>query len=79
MDFEELKKLYLEKKEQYGSEAYKYISQLLEEAKELHKKDWLKNPTKIGDHEQSWKLQPYGISQPKIMEIDHTVITNILG
>jgi len=55
MDFEELKKLYLEKKEQYGSEAYKYISQLLEEAKELHKKDWLKNPTKIGDHEQSWR------------------------
>ncbi|MGD9552436.1 MAG: BsaWI family type II restriction enzyme [Candidatus Caldatribacteriota bacterium] len=55
MDFEELKKLYLEKKEQYGSEAYKYISQLLEEAKELHRKDWLKNPTKIGDHEQSWR------------------------
>jgi type II restriction enzyme len=55
MDFEKLKKLYLQKKEQYGSEAYKYISQLLEEAKELHKKDWLKNPTKIGDHEQSWR------------------------
>ncbi len=55
MDFEELKKLYLQKKEQYGSEAYKYISQLLEEAKELHRKDWLKNPTKIGDHEQSWR------------------------
>ncbi len=55
MDFEELKKLYLQKKEKYGSEAYKYISQLLEEAKELHRKDWLKNPTKIGDHEQSWR------------------------
>ena len=55
MDFEELKKLYLQKKEQYGSDAYKYVSQLLEEAKEVHKKDWSKKPTKRGDHEQSWR------------------------
>lgn len=55
MNFEELKRLYLIKKEQYGSEAYKYISQLLEEVKELHRKDWLKRPTKRGDHEQSWR------------------------
>jgi type II restriction enzyme len=55
MKFEDLKNLYLQKKDQYGVNAYKYISQLLEEAKEVHKKDWLKNPTKRGDHEQSWR------------------------
>ncbi len=55
MKFEDLKRLYDEKKEKYGEEAYKYISELLNEAKELHKRDWLKNPTPNGDHEQSWK------------------------
>jgi type II restriction enzyme len=45
MNFEELKKLYLEKKEKYGAETYKYISELLKEAKNIHKKDWLNSPT----------------------------------
>ena len=31
------------------------ISKLLEEAKEYHKRDWEKNPTRGGDHEQSWR------------------------
>jgi len=55
MKFEDLKELYLQKEEEYGVDTYKYISQLLKEAKVFHKKDWLKNPTKGGDHEQSWK------------------------
>jgi len=55
MKFEDLKKLYFIKKEQYGVDTYKYVSQLLKEAKVFHKKDWLKNPTKGGDHEQSWR------------------------
>ena len=55
MKFNDLKNMYLKKKEQYGSEAYKHTSQLLEEAKEVHKKDWLKHPTPGGDHEQSWR------------------------
>jgi type II restriction enzyme len=55
MKFEDLKKLYLMKKEQYGIDTYKHVSQLLKEAKVSHKKDWLKNPTKGGDHEQSWR------------------------
>jgi type II restriction enzyme len=55
MDFEDIKRLYLYKKKQYGTNSYKYISQLLEEAKDIHRKDWLKNPTKKGDHEQSWR------------------------
>ncbi len=55
MDFEGLKRLYLKKKEQLGSETYKHISILLREAKELHKQDWLKDPTPERDHPQSWK------------------------
>ncbi len=55
MKFEDLKKMYLQKKEQFGANTYKHISQLLKEAKVFHKKDWLKNPTKGGDHEQSWR------------------------
>ncbi len=55
MKFEDLKRLYLKKKEQLGSETYKHISELLEEAKEIHKMDWSKNPTPNRDHEQSWR------------------------
>ena len=55
MKFEDLKNLYLEKKEQSSTETYKRISKLLKEAKEIHKQDWLKHPTPNGDHEQSWR------------------------
>ncbi|MEA3295776.1 MAG: BsaWI family type II restriction enzyme [Patescibacteria group bacterium] len=55
MKFENLKELYLQKKKQFGADTYKHISQLLKEAKIFHKKDWLKNPTKNKDHEQSWR------------------------
>lgn len=55
MKFENLLKLYKEKEKQFGLEAFKHISELLREAKELHKKDWLKSPTPNGDHEQSWR------------------------
>lgn len=47
--------LYQKKKEKFGDETFKYISELLKEAKEIHKKDWLKSPTPSGDHEQSWR------------------------
>lgn len=55
MDFEDFKKLYLKKREGFGVEAYKHISRLLKEAKEIHRQDWLKNPTPNRDHEQSWR------------------------
>lgn len=55
MTFEDLKRLYLKKREQLGVETYKHISELLEEAKEIHRNDWLKNPTPNRDHEQSWR------------------------
>jgi len=55
VDFEDFKKLYLKKREGFGVEAYKHISRLLKEAKEIHRQDWLKNPTPNRDHEQSWR------------------------
>lgn len=55
MKFKDLIALYETKKSKYGTSAYKHISELLEEAKELHKKDWLKKPTPNKDHEQSWR------------------------
>lgn len=55
MKFTDIVALYEQKKLKCGIETYKHISELLEEAKALHKKDWLKNPTPKKDHEQSWK------------------------
>jgi len=55
MKFDDLKKMYLEKKKEFQEETYKHISDLLKEAKEIHKKDWDKSPTLKGDHEQSWR------------------------
>lgn len=55
MNFEDLKRLYLRKREQYGNEAYKHISELLKEAKEIHRQDWIRHPTPNRDHEQSWR------------------------
>ena len=55
MKFEDLKRLYLEMKEQLGAETYKHISEMLRKAKEIHKRDWLKHPTPNRDHEQSWR------------------------
>lgn len=39
MKFDDLKKLYLEKKKLYGAETYKHITELLKEAKDIHKRD----------------------------------------
>lgn len=55
MKSQDLIKLYEEKKRQYKADTFKYISELLREAKELHKKDWQKFPTPNKDHEQSWR------------------------
>lgn len=55
MKFADLVNLYEEKKKKHGVDTYKHISELLQEAKILHKKDWQKNPTENGDHEQSWR------------------------
>lgn len=55
MKFQDLLNLYQKKKIQYGKYAFRYISEILKDAKELHKKDWLKSPTPDKDHEQSWR------------------------
>lgn len=55
MKFQDLIKLYEKYKKKYGNEAYKHISELFDEAKIIHKKDWLKAPTPGKDFEQSWK------------------------
>ena len=55
MKLNDLIEMYDEKKIKYGYEAYKHISELLSEAKEIHRRDFLKNPTPQGDHEQSWR------------------------
>ena len=55
MKFKDLVALYEQKKLECGIETYKHISELLEEAKVIHKKDWTKKPTPNGDHEQSWR------------------------
>jgi len=55
MKIKDLIELYEEKRKTYGNEVYKHISELFEQAKELHHEDWLKNPTAMKDHEQSWR------------------------
>jgi len=55
MNIKDLIKLYEDKRKIFGAETYKHISDLLNEAKIIHHKDWLKKPTPTGDHEQSWR------------------------
>jgi len=55
LKFQDLIALYEKKKAMYGVETYRHISELLDEAKELHKKDWMLKPTPNKDHEQSWR------------------------
>jgi len=55
MTFEDLTTLWAKYKGKYGADAYRHISELLREAKELHRRDFLINPTPRGDHEQSWR------------------------
>jgi type II restriction enzyme len=55
MEFKDLVGLYERKKQEFGNEAYRHISELLQEAKKIHKRDWLKSPTPNMDHEQSWR------------------------
>lgn len=50
MTIKDLIKIYETKKEKYGTQAYRHISNVLKEAKEQHKKDFTGN-----DHEQSWR------------------------
>jgi len=55
MKLKDLIELYEQKKQKFGNETYRHVSELLKEAKEIHKRDWEKNPTPNKDHEQSWR------------------------
>lgn len=54
MKFEELKDMYSETQLVEGEEAYRSVSQLLQNAKEQHRQDFLRERPD-GDHEQSWR------------------------
>ncbi len=55
MEFTDLLALYEKKKQIYGIDTYRHISELLKEAKVIHHRDWMENQTPKKDHEQSWK------------------------
>jgi type II restriction enzyme len=78
MKIQDLIRLYEEKKKKHGSETYKYISEVLKEAKRMHKNDWLKNPTPNGDHEQSWRAFK-GKNLEKLVEYIITKEVETLG
>ena len=54
MNYNDLEELYNKYINKYGDKAYLHISELLEEAKNKHFEDWLKDHPN-GDHEQSWR------------------------
>ena len=63
MNLTDLIKLYEEMQIKYGNSTYKYISKLLKDAKDIHKKDFLQSKAakdaisegRNPDHEQSWR------------------------
>jgi type II restriction enzyme len=55
MKMKDLIRLFEEKRKIHGTDVYKHVSELFREAKQLHYQDWLKDPTKDKDHEQSWR------------------------
>lgn len=54
MNFDDLKDMYSARQLVEGVEAYRTVSQLLQDAKERHKQDFLRDKPD-GDHEQSWR------------------------
>ena len=54
MNFDDLKDMYNARQLVDGVEAYRTVSQLLQDAKEHHKQDFLRDKPN-GDHEQSWR------------------------
>lgn len=50
MTIKDLIEIYETKKKKFGLQAYRHISNVLKEAKDLHKKDFIGD-----DHEQSWR------------------------
>lgn len=63
MNYKDLIALYDTKKKKFGNDTYKHVSTILQEAKKIHKKDFLNGSTakrdlkegRTPDHEQSWR------------------------
>ena len=63
MQFDDLKRMYGQKKQLYGDKAYLYVSEIFEEAREEYKQEYLRSKKaqkliaqgKTPDPEQSWK------------------------
>jgi len=63
MKIDDLTKMYEDYRKKYGANAFKKVSNLLKEAKEIHRQDFLKSSTaqrarangRQPDHEQSWR------------------------
>jgi type II restriction enzyme len=63
MNSDDLVALYEKRKAKYGKDTYRHVSEVLEEAKIIHKKDFSTSTTaiiakkngKVPDHEQSWR------------------------
>src|SRR3989338_10601524 len=73
MTIQDLIKIYDTKKKKHGAEAYRYISNVLKEAKEQHKKDFTGD-----DHEQSWRAFK-GKNLEKVIEYIITDEVTALG
>jgi type II restriction enzyme len=71
-------KMYEELKRKYGLNAYKHVSKLLAEAKELHRRNFAENPSPKGDFEQSWKPVKGSILEKLIIHILEDEVT-LLG
>lgn len=72
MKFENLIQLYEYKKQQFGNEAYKYISTIFKEAKQIHKNFAISQG--INDTEQSWRAFK-GKNLEKLIE--YIIVDNI--
>lgn len=73
MTIKDLVDIYETKKEEYGVEAYRHISNVLKEAKKQHEKDFVGD-----DHEQSWRAFK-GKNLEKLIEYIITDEVNALG
>ena len=77
MNFDDLYDLFINKKKIFGENIYHHISEILTEAKEIHRKDWLINPTRAKDHEQSWRAFKGKNFEKLIVAIINDEVTNL--
>lgn len=70
-------KMYEDKKKQFGLNAYKHVSELLAEAKEMHRRNFLENPSPQGNFGESWKPVKGNILERLITYILQSEVTTM--